>query len=169
VALYFYDLAPDLPACTTVEQLREFYWSGVSGVGAELVECALESVAGQVAIRVLMKAPQQPSGRFYQAAYTLPFRDFSFVIKVQCREHGMTGVRETILADRRMAAGEMPDVTGKGPFFRDWNPDSPEYDAEFPEHPVSRARRILEHVARTAVLDQAVSQLPKFGLPGGAT
>jgi len=89
------------------------------------------------------------------------------VVKVQCPERGITGMREAVLADKRLATGEEPDVSGKGPFFRDWNPDAQEYDAQFPTHPVSRARQTLAHVARSASLDEAVARLPKFELPGG--
>jgi hypothetical protein len=165
VGVHFFDIAPNIPVCRTLAELCDFYRSGIKAAGAEMVECALEPVAGQTAIRVLMKAPQRPHGRLYQATYTVPFRDFSFVVKVQCLEHGITGVRETVLADKRMAAGEMPNVSGKGPLLRDWDPDAPEHDADFPTHPVSRARRILAHVARSMSLEEPVGRLPKFELP----
>lgn len=166
VALFFFDLAPNIPPCRTVDELRDFYGSSIKSAGAELVDFAVEPLVGQTAIRMTMKAPQQPHGRLYQATYTVPFRDFSFVVKIQCSEHGVTGVREAVLADRRMAAGEVPDVSGRGPFFHNWNPDAPEYDAQFPDHPVSRARRILARVAGSSSFDKTVAALPKFKFAG---
>jgi len=64
VALYFFDVAPTIPD-RSLGELCDFYRSGIKAAGAEMVECALEPVAGATAIRMLMKAPQQPSGRFY--------------------------------------------------------------------------------------------------------
>jgi hypothetical protein len=75
VGLYFFNLAPNIPPCKTIGELSEFYQRISGGAGAELVECALEPIAGQTSIRVLMKAPQKPHGRLYQASYTIPFRD----------------------------------------------------------------------------------------------
>lgn len=166
VALYFFDIQPNIPDCATVEALSAFYVSGVESAGGRMVECRLQEAAQRPAIRVLIKTPQQPRGWIYVGTLTLPFRDFSYVVKVQCPEVGMTGVREAVLADRRMAAGEMPSVGGPGPPFPGWNPDAPEHDADFPTHPVARTRRLLDHVARSVVLDETVGQLPRFGLPG---
>jgi hypothetical protein len=167
VLLHFFGVPPNLPVTNTVDDISAMYASGLAAGGGKVVECTVGKFAHCDAVRLLLKAPQKPSGMMYQAAVTIPFRDFSFVVKIQSPEHGSTGVREAVLAEKRMAAGEMPDVSGKGPFFRDWNPDAPEYDEQFPTHPVSRVRRILAHVARTASLDQAVASLPKFPLPGG--
>jgi hypothetical protein len=44
----------------------------------------------------------------YVGSLTIPFLDFSFVIKVQCEEKGATGIREAVLLDRRLESGEMP-------------------------------------------------------------
>ena len=167
VVLYFCDGPPTIPACATVEALCAFYREAIARAGAELVECRVEAVARPPAraVLVLMKAPQEPSGRLYQGSYTIPFRDFSFVVKVQCAEQGMTGVREAILFDQRRRAGEQPRLDGAGPPFPGWNPDAAEHDAMFPTHPVSRARRLLEHVRRTTTLADALARLPGFALP----
>ena len=164
VVLYFCGGPPTIPACGTVEELSAFYRDAIARAGAEMVECRVEAVAGARAVMVFMKAPQQPHGRLYQGSYTVPFRDFSFVVKVQCPEHGTTGVREAILFDLRMQAGEQPRLDG-GPPFAGWDPDAAEHDARFPTHPLSRARRLLEHVRRRTTIDEAVARLPRFDLP----
>src|SRR5262249_19785129 len=150
--------------CPTFGALQDFYHAGIQSAGAEMLECLLEPVAGCSTIRLLMKAPQSPGGFFYQGVLTLPFRDFSYVVKIQRREHGTTGTREAILLDKRLAKGEKPSPAGLP--FPDWNPDSAEHDAQFPDHPVSRARRLLQHVAKTATLDGAIAKMPPFALPG---
>jgi hypothetical protein len=103
---------------------------------------------------------------FYQGAFTLPFRDFSFVVKVQCREAGITGIREAILFDQRRAGGAMPSLDKAGPPFPDWNPDAAEHDAKFPTHPISRLRRLLAHIAQSATMEETVRALPPFPLTG---
>jgi len=165
VSLHFFAVAPDRPACTSVAELTRFYEQSLKGSAAKVVECRLTQVAGCAAVRLIIKAPQKPSGMMYQGALTLPFRDFSFVVKVQCPEVGMTGVREAILFDERRAAGEMPAVGGAGPVFPGWNPDAPEHDARFPNHPISRLRRLLDRIAQSATMDETVRRLPGFRLP----
>jgi hypothetical protein len=160
VSLHFFPIPPDLPVVNSVDELRGFHAERLKAVGGKVVECTLERVADCQTVRLLIKTPQQPYGVIYQGAFTIPFRDFSFVVKVQCRELGITGIREAILLDQRWAAGEEPDVGGP-----DWNPDSPEHDADFPAHPVSRVRRVLEHIELTATLDESVRALPPFQLP----
>ena len=167
VALYFFDLPPDYPNFQTVADLGEFHSPRIKAAGGEMVECALATVAKCSAIRLIIKVPQQPHGRSYQATFTLPFRDFSYVIKIQCHEHGITGFRENVLFERRMAAGETPVITG-GPFFENWNPDASEHDAEFPTHPISRSRRLLKHIAACATLDEEIAKLPPFPLPASS-
>jgi hypothetical protein len=46
-----------------------------------------------------------------------------------------------------------------------WDPDDPKHDAEFPDHPVARARRVLDHVAGSMVVAGEVRELPGFALP----
>lgn len=156
---------PDLPATGSLVDLRLDHARRIRGTAIELVDVAIVDAAGVPAIRVISKAPQDPSGRTYLAALTIPFRDFSFVIKVLCAELGMTGMREVLLyARRRHEVGPVPpgvnlaDVPG-------WEPDAAEHDAAFPDHPLSRARRTLEHIRRTLVLDPVVRAAPPFPLP----
>lgn len=168
VVLHFFGIPPDLPRGASAAELSAFYAKGLDGSSAKIVECTLGTVADCPAIQLLVKVPQKPSGMMYQMGVTLPFRDFSFVVKIQCQEHGITGTREAILFAERLKAGEKPNVTG-GPFLPNWNPDSPEYDKRFPDHPVSRLRRLLAAIKGTAKMDATVRTLPAFDLPESAT
>jgi len=165
ISLHFFGMPPNLPAATTVEEISAMYASGLASAGGKVVECAIDELAGCDALRLLLKVPQEPSGMMYQGALTVPFRDFSFVIKIQCAEHGITGVREAILFDKRLGAGEEPNFERLGEPFTGWNPDAPEHDEAFPTHPISRLRRLLKVVGDSAVLDEGMSALPKFRLP----
>jgi hypothetical protein len=166
VSLHFFGVPPNLPAARSVDEISAMYASGLAAAGGKVVECTIGRLAGCDAVRLLLKAPQKPHGMTYQGAVTVPFRDFSFVVKIQCAEHGMTGVREAILFDMRRRAGETPNVDRPGEPFPGWNPDAPEHDAAFPAHPISRLRRLLKGIEDSAVLDDKIRGLPRFRLPG---
>ncbi len=68
---------------------------------------------------------------------------------------------------RWLAANE-PIQTGDGqPHFPGFNPDDPQHDVEFPDHPMARARRVLDHVAGSLVVTADVHALPGFPAPVG--
>lgn len=53
----------------------------------------------------------------------------------------------------------------RGKTWPGWNAIAPKHDAEFPQHPVARVRRVLAHVSATLVLSAHVKELPGFALP----
>jgi hypothetical protein len=112
-----------------------------------------------------LSVPQQPSGRTCVGSLTVPFRDFSFVVKCQCAEGGPTGLKEALLFDRSRAAGEPMQVEGGRFHIPGWDPDAERHDAEFPGHPVARVRRVLRQVAGSLNIATEVWQLPGFPLP----
>jgi hypothetical protein len=169
ISLHFFGIPPNLPAAKTVDEISAMYASGLASAGGKVVECSIFELARCDAVRLLLKVPQKPSGMMYQGAVTVPFRDFSFVIKIQCPEQGMSGVREALLLDKRLSAGEKPNFERPGELFPGWDPDAPEHDSTFPTHPVSRLRRILKGIEDSAVLDEQIRRLPSFRLPGRAT
>jgi hypothetical protein len=163
ISLHFFDMPPDLPRCTSVEKHHDFIASKIRSANALLVEWQITDIASCVATRLIIKIPQNTFGMTYLGSFTLPFRDFSFVIKVQCPEHGTTGIREAILLDKRMEK-EMPCLDGSGPLYPDWNPDKEEYDELFPDHPISRLRHMLLRIQHSAKLAKNIGALPKFPL-----
>lgn len=151
---------PDLPEAATVAELRAAY----QGNDVRTVELAVVPAAGRLAIRQIAAVPQAPAGFTYVASLTLPWPEFFVVVKAQCAEQGVTGLKETVLLSRggpitrATAAGEPTLPPG-------WDPDDPAHDAEFPLHPVARARRILAHLERTLALHPRLAELPPFPLP----
>lgn len=164
LGLFLFPLAPDLPRVDSVNALREFY----TGRAAphRIVEVAIVEGGGLPLVMTILKQAQEPSGMTYIGSLTLPFRDFSFVLKVQCVERGTTGMREAVLLARRFAAGDLIGAGGElGLHGRGWNPDSAEFDAEFPDHPVSRLRRIIDQVRGSLRVDPMTARCPRFPLP----
>jgi hypothetical protein len=101
----------------------------------------------------------------YIASIIIPFRDCSYVIKVQSMERGTTGVREAVLLDRMISAGKVDVeklVEGDWP---DLGFDNEEYDVEFPEHPLSRSRQEMRAIQESLKVDIKLRALPPFELP----
>ena len=169
LGLYYFAVPPDLPRAPTVDDLRGFYAASLEASGGQLVEVSTLRVGDCPALRVIFKTPQQPSGMTYVGSLTIPFREFSFVLKVQCEEESPAGLREAVLLDRRLAAGEAPSVSEGHLHIPNWNPDEESSDAEFPDHPVSRTRQVLDRIERSVQVDRDVRKLPPFVLPEGST
>jgi hypothetical protein len=178
LGLYSYTIPPNIEAdLNDVAGLRAFYRRTAHDAGLGVIEIEHVIVDGCPVVRTLFKVAQEPTGRTYLGALTFPFRDFSYVLKAQCAEHGMTGLRDTIVSMNLMQAGEVGldtntgamtgwlddpyDPNERGPMTRNRS-ERPEFDAQFPEHPLSRARWVLDYLQRTAQVNEAVRQQPAY-------
>ena len=163
VGLYYHGIPPDLPReQPTIAAFCAQYRVLMQG---DVVETGIEDVADLSVVRIIRKAPQTPTGITYVGSYTVPFRDFSYVIKIQCEERGMTGIRESVLIDKGLARGEI-ELDDTGNIIGELSTDDAIYDHEFPDHPLSRCRRSMRMIALTMNLDEEIRRLPKFELPG---
>jgi hypothetical protein len=151
VGLYVFRIPPDLPRAGSIGDLRDFY----ARMGPGVIDVALVPAGEMRAAQVVSKTAQQPSGFTYLGALTLAFRDFSYVLKVQCAERGTTGLREAISLDRSLESGATTD------------PHAVELDAELPDHPLSRTRAVLAHLRTTLSIDPEMRARPPFALAGG--
>ena len=59
-----------------------------------------------MAIKTIFKFPQDPTGMTYLGSYTIPFKKYSYVIKIQAPELGVTGMRDSIIAAKFLATNE---------------------------------------------------------------
>jgi hypothetical protein len=84
-------------------------------------------------------------------ALTLPFRDFSFVPRVECEERGRTGVREAVVLAEFLKVGsddmdgwaaDLYDPSLRTEPLRNISEDE-KYDAKFPDHSLSRVARYV--------------------------
>ncbi len=162
LGLFFFPIPPDLPKnARSEDELRQAF--SALPTDCKFVELRLIAVDGHSSVQTIIKAPQQPSGMTYVGSIIVPFRDFSFVLKVQCQERGMTGMREAIILNGILAKGGVArDGSGLPVGF---SPDDSKLDAEFPKHPLSRLRTVLRHMEKSLRLNSTVRQLPPFGLP----
>ena len=180
IGLYYFPIPPDIEAdIESVAEVRSAYRKSTETSGNGLVECETLLLDECRAIRTIIKAPQQPTGMTYLGSLTFPFRDFSFVIKVQCLERGITGWREATVLDELISSGEIiiDEHTQQGP-SPGWAPDAndpafvsgftgnrseePKYDKQFPTHPLSKARLLLHHIQITVRVADEIRNAPKF-------
>ena len=173
--LSHYAVPPDIEA--DLDSLRALYRRSVQNAGLGIIEiepCVVDSCK---AVRTVFKAAQEPTGRAYLGALTFPFRDFSYVFRLQCQELGTTGVRDSIVLAKLMSTGEVKITTSTckltGWLDDPYDPEEagamtrnkserPEYDEQFPDHPLSRARRVLDHLQRTIRIDETIKRAPAF-------
>lgn len=177
LGIYHYAIAPDIGASLAdLDALRSYYREMITNAGGALVELDVVQVARVQAVRLCLKVPQPQSGMTYIASLTLPFRDFSFVVKTQCAETGMTGMRDTVVfaklgmsvnAESGVAEGwaqDPYDPTFVAPLLRNRSDDSM-WDEKFPEHPLSRCRRYLDSLGDSISLADGVASAPPFTGP----
>src|SRR6185436_7766462 len=101
LGLFLYSIRPDLGADVDDDEgLRKFYRLLAEPAGLGIIEVECRKIDGCDAVRTIFKAPQKPTGRTYLGSLTLPFADFSLVIKVQCMETGITGLRDTVVLQK---------------------------------------------------------------------
>jgi hypothetical protein len=186
LSLHHFPLPPDIPApLDQLSVLRATYRNNLARMGGGIVEVETQSLAGLLAVRSLFKFPRQPTGMNYVASLTLPFAECSFVLKVQCPEHGVTGMRDSVVLGEVMSKMKFTtqeelqrwmdekwfqdpyDPAVRSPVSRNQSED-PLHDARFPDHPLSRARRYLASLASTLRISPALLQARPFTGPATA-
>jgi len=176
LGLYYYPIPPDIHAdLDKFDEVRTFYRRAVTPAQLGVIEIESRLIDGCKAVRTIFKAAQQPTGRTYLAALTFPFRDFSYVLKLQCEERGTTGMRDTFVLNEMLVSGEVTlkenkmqgwlddpyDPAEAGPMTRNKS-ERPEFDAVVPDHPLSRARAILNQLERTVAISDELKRQPSF-------
>lgn len=166
----FFAAEPDLPKyIEEIGPLRKKYRSLITESNGAIVEIEKDYIQSLLVIRSIFKVPQKPTGFTFLASYTIPREDFSFVMKVQCPERGVTGVRDTAI----FAALNFESFEGW--FVDPYDPnfyssvlsnlsDNAEYDEHFPNHPLSRARKTLYDIKEEVVISKEILESNKFFL-----
>ncbi|THV22849.1 hypothetical protein [Glycomyces paridis] len=141
---------------------------GFAGMYAEagcLIEVDLANLGGVTAVRQLIKVPNNhaQSGQRFLASFTLAKAPNYAQLMYMAAEHGMSGLREaTLMAQLGFDNWVMPhpfdpQLRTKLPFHRG---DDPAFDAQFPDHPLTRVRAWTWNVGRYAVVDPGFAALP---------
>ncbi|MFI6351021.1 hypothetical protein [Streptomyces sp. NPDC050560] len=167
----FIDLVPDLPApLAEPDRLLNALAKGVAARGACLVEARVTALDSVPAVQQLIKVrlPGREHGLGFIGSWTLPRATCSTVVKVQAAEEGTTGVREAMTLVKAGPENYLlphpygADVTGGLPYHI---ADLEEYDADFPDHPLTRVRAALRRIAPSVRLDDGFKARAPFDGP----
>ena len=182
IGLYYFNIPPSIPApLEDIDRLRH-HQRLEFGNTAGLIELNVILLDGVPAFRQIIKIPQTPTGITYLGGYTIPRRDFSFALRIQCQEYGTTGIREAFVMARLLETGQLSlsqvkadgaasmnetnwasdpyDPSFKGAILRNLAEDE-QYDALFPDHPLSRLRHYINQLEPTIrIADEVKKSAP---------
>lgn len=165
VGLYCFTRPPDLPRrAASVRQLRDRYVAGMDGT-MQVVDCRVLPLDEIPSIWLVVKTQdKQAGGTVCVGSLTIPFQEFSFVIKIQCQEQGVTGMREAMIVDEALQK-DTGRIEGDRFVPNGWSFDDEQFDDKLPQHPLSRVRRELRHIASSVRIEPRVKNQPRFELP----
>lgn len=171
----YFDIPPDLATLNDIKTVRDNYRDLLAEIGGGLVAVDYINLKGYPAVRSIFKLPKQNGGVIYIGSITLPFAEHSYVIKVQAAEAGITGIRDSSVSMQLLNSGEI-EVGDNG--FVGWvaDPyepsfvhgllrnisDDEEYDAQFPNHPLSIVRNMLRQIEAEVVLGEELKTIEQF-------
>ncbi len=175
LSVTFFDLKPDLPTISDIEKLRTFYRNQIIAYNGGLVEVNKLNLKGYHSIRTIFKFPQEPTGMTYLASLTIPLEKYSYVVKIQAPEIGTTGMRDNIIAMKLLNEGKI-SIGDNG--YEDWFNDpydseinegiqmnkseEKQFDSEFPNHPLSQARELLNKIELGIEFGNELEKVNKF-------
>ena len=173
LSINYFELVPDVPYDSTVEELRDFYRPMVTRSGGGLIKVGVIDIQNVRCIETIFKLPRDEGGVLYIGALTIPFVDRSYVIKIQAIEPGDTGLREAMIWPQLDAAGTVSIDNETGNIIG-WSADpydktvtegllmnlaeAAHYDAQFPSHPLSVVRAKLEEIIKSVRLSPELLQ-----------
>jgi hypothetical protein len=176
LTLNFFNLPPDLPAHPTdIELLRPFYRNLAIQNNGGLIEVSTILVENIPGVKTIFKFPLEPTGMSYLGSITMPFKNCSYVVKIQAYEDGITGMRETVIGEKMMREGKTISMEqGVERWFIDpYDPEikegtlmnhseKEEYDSIFPEHPLTFIRSKLKALQESIQLREELLKIDKF-------
>lgn len=176
LSLNFFDVEPDLVSILDINALRYSLRDSVQPLKGGLVEVEVLDVKGFDAVRLIFKVPRKPFGMDYLGSLIIPFESYSYVVKVQAEEVGMTGLRDSVVAAKWSVKNKGRASLSKGPdgFLRDpYHPELTEgtlmnvsdeecYDSDFPDHPLTRVRNGLNQVASEIDFRPELQRIARF-------
>jgi hypothetical protein len=167
VSLTYIGMEPDIPApLDDLPLLRRKLAEETAETGS-LIEAHVVRLGDLPTLFQLIKLPipGQDTGLAFIAAFTVPRANCSAVLRIQCAEGPMTGLRESTVAaqvgfDTCVPPHPYaPEVVGQLPYHV---ADEAAWDQQFPDHPLTRARAWANRMLATARVDPRFAALPPF-------
>ena len=156
--------------------LSDYYEQQSREHGGAMISVDISTCRGLEYLRGVFKyrSPQPGSlALYYVGIIVFPFKQCSYQINTESLEVGMTGMREAAV----MAIGDGPPIREQPPQLMDGGgepyadlrslplqripADAPKYDAKFPNHPLSKVRRLQTHILSTLSFPDRLLSWPK--------
>lgn len=177
LSLNFFKVEPDIPTMDDWNALRRYYRNQIVPRKGGLIEVEPITLGGYNLIKAIFKFPQAESGMTYLSSLTLPFAKYSYVVKIQAMEGGVTGMRDSFMLDKLIREGKVTiDEAGnpKGwacdPYLKGFLggtlmnlSESEEYDNRFRMHPLSLSRKMLRQIEAEIGFSSGLQKLKPFG------
>jgi len=137
--------------------------------GGGLISCDLLEEKGVPLIRIVEKMPMQPHGMAYEGTLYVAGKDTTFIFRTVCLERGTTGARDNSVLAICFSQGVVqfdPKTKSMAGWTRDpYDPggvypsmpnlsEDERYDSQFPDHPLSRCRRLLRKLETSLQFDE---------------
>ncbi|MCB9792710.1 MAG: hypothetical protein H6741_08255 [Alphaproteobacteria bacterium] len=150
----------------SAQELAERLEAEVLAEGGDWSELKITRVQGRPAVLAVLKHPQADEGTRYTALLHLPLEGFAVELRLACEERGELGQREQTLLNRVLGETDQWTMAEGGRIeLLDWDPENPRHDAQFPDHPLSRARRGVAAIQEGLGL-MALEGVNSVALPG---
>lgn len=175
LSLNFFSIKPDLPTVKDLDYLRSFYRNSISTVNGGLINVDTLTLYHSPVVKTIFKISQEEYGMIYIASLTIPFEDYSFVVKIQTVESGMTGLRDSVILNKLLESGE---VSFENEEIKNWFSDpydsdfkqgvlmnkseDEKYDNEFPDHPLTIARIMINKISKEIILTPELASVASF-------
>lgn len=154
----------------TMAEFEQTFAAEMEKQSLTLVELGRRSIDGHACLGFIFSAPAAQlgnRGRNYFGNVVIPFRDHHYWIRFQCPESGITGVRETAaLMDTIAALREegVEDLQQSADLAAE-RIDGPEYDEQFPTHPLARARKLMAEASTAIKITDKLADAPSYEWP----
>ena len=159
------------PSLSDTGKLQEYCRRVAQLQGAGLIEVATLIGAEGPCVTYIYKRVGTPALTFFGVA-TTPIPGHRWVWMVVAYERGVTGIREAFVTDKLLEVGELTVESYEASWAQDpYSPsyqgvdrvtlrncsDAPEYDAAFPDHPLTKVRRELRRLPTITLASVAVA------------
>jgi hypothetical protein len=139
-----------------------------------IILCELVTISENQVLKVIRKEPNEPSGMNYVSKLVFPLLDAHIILMIKICETGTTGIRDSVVFEEwfekegDIESDENGIILGwvKDPYdegFREGRSmnmsESPEYDKDFPDHPLSEMRRKLDELEHNMIIDTRLQAL----------
>jgi hypothetical protein len=162
----------DLPSLGDTVRLQHWCRGVAEGRGAGLIEARVNTGGLGATVSFIYKRLQMPAYVF-TGMLVIPSDEMSIVWTVVSGERGTTGVREAVVTAQLMSAGRLTIEDYKRSWAQDpYEPayrgvdrkvlrfvsDNEAYDEQFPEHPLSKVRRVLANLPSSVRFDSGTPE-----------